>query len=98
MVCYALVFVSLTSTFIYAYFTRRLIDVGWCRQMKCLLPYVLMSAVSMLAAYLLIEELQSPLLQLVFGLVLFSGLYFIMLALLDRKNMAVLKSLVKQGK
>lgn len=93
-VCYALAIVSFICSFVYTKYTKSSIDVNWSGQMRNIIPYVAMSAVAGAVGFFTTSCIDSYLLQLVIGVMVFLIVYVALLLVFDKENVKFLKTLI----
>lgn len=97
-VCVALAVVSFFCSFIYTGHTKHSVGVNWWQQTKCMIPYMLMSAVAALIGYVVSCITTIAVVKLFVGIISFVGVYFLLLLYLDRENVRFVKSLIPHSR
>lgn len=93
-VCYALAGVTIINTFFYTYYTNKIINVGWIKQMSHMLFYILTSVILGISVYWSIYIISSVVWRITIGCVLFIACYLLILRFGDRNNWAFIISLL----
>lgn len=93
-ICVSLVVVSFLCSFIYTGHTKHSVGVNWWQQTRCMLPYILMSAVATLIGYTMSCITSAVIVRLFVGIVSFTVVYFLLLMYFDRENIRFVKSLI----
>lgn len=93
-VCVALAVVSFLCSFIYTGHTKYSIGVNWWQQTKCMLPYILMSAVATLIGYITSCITTIPVVKLLVGIASFAVVYLLLLIYFDQENVRFVKSFI----
>ena len=93
-VCAALAVVSFFCSYIYTRHTKRSVGVNWWQQTRCMIPYILMSAIAALIGYAISCIVFTALIKLVVGITSFAVVYFLLLIYFDQENVRFIKSLI----
>ena len=93
-VCVALAVVSFLCSFIYTGHTKYSVGVNWWQQIKCMLPYILMSAVATLIGYIISCITTIAVVKLFVGIASFAVVYLLLLIYFDQENVRFVKSLI----
>lgn len=93
-VCVALVVVSFLCSFIYTNYTKHSVGVSWQQQVRCMIPYILMSVVASLIGYFISSITSILVIKLFVGISSFAVVYFLLLLYFDKENIRFVKSLI----
>ncbi len=93
-ICVSLVVTSFICSFIYTGYTKHSIGVDWLQQTRCMIPYILMSAVAAFIGYAMSCITSIVMARLFIGIASFVTVYFILLMCFDRENIHFVKTFI----
>lgn len=94
-VCIVLSVTAFVNSFIYTHFTKKAISVSWLNQVKVMLPHVIAALVSVVVAVLVICEVESLWIKIIWGCVMYLAIYVAVLYVIDKSELEVMRATLK---